>query len=136
MSDLRDTMGPEAQKVLDGLLRKRLYVAFIRPVRPLDDELSAQITALLPQHFTWLLEQEREGRVFAAGPFIGDDGESYPGDGMFILQAGSLEEARALTAQDPINAAGLRTADVRAWELNEGGFTVTVRYSDGGFSLR
>lgn len=133
--DLREAIDPDSQKILDGLLRKRLYVAFVRPVRTLDEQLAREINALLPKHWEWLLEQEGHGRVFAAGPFVGEDEESYSGDGMFIIQAASLSAARSIVHGDPIVASGLRTAEVRPWELNEGGLTLTVRFSNSGFEL-
>ncbi len=133
--DLRAGMDAQVQATLDGLLQKRLYVAFVRPVRQLDAELTRQIGALLPEHFAWVIEQERCGRLFAAGPFLGDDGNSYPGDGMFILQASSLDEATVIAQRDPITVAGLRAVEVRSWELNEGAFTLTVRFSDGRYEL-
>lgn len=134
--DLRGTMGDATRAILEGLLRRRLYVVFLHPVRPLDDELATKINALLPLHWEWMLGNEENGRVFAAGPFVGRDGESYPGDGMVIYRADSLEEAEALANADPIVVAGLRTAEVRPWELNEGGFTITVRHSNGRHVFR
>lgn len=135
MADLRDSIRGDAQATLERLLRKRLYVLMLRPIRPLDDELSEQTAALLPAHFEWLFEQERQGRIFAAGPFVGEDEQTYTGEGMFIVRAGSFEEARKLAQGDPIVASGLRTAEVRAWELNEGAISVRLSYSDGTFSI-
>lgn len=135
MADLRDSIRGDAHVTLERLLRKRLYVAMIRPVRPLDDELSEQIGAMLPAHFEWLFEEERKGRIFAAGPFLGENEATYTGDGMFILRAGSLGEAREVMAGEPIVQRGLRTAEVSAWELNEGAISVRISYSDGTFSI-
>lgn len=135
MADLRDSIRGDAQATLERLLRKRLYVLLMRPVRELDAELSEQMGELLPAHFEWVFEQERNGRMFAAGPFLGEDEQTYTGEGMFIIRAESLADARALAATDPMISGGIRTVDVRAWELNEGRVSVTVRYSDGTFSL-
>lgn len=45
-------------------------------------------------------------RVRLAGPMLSDDGERMLGS-MFVLEATSLEEARALNARDPYTQAGL-----------------------------
>jgi len=134
-ASLRDGMSDAVQSRLDGFLRQRLYVAIVRPTREVDAEFAQLLGEQLPGHWEWLLELEQQGKVFAAGPFLGDDGESYPGEGMLIFRASSLEEAREMAAGDPIIRVGLRTAEVRQWELNEGGFTVSVRYSNSRFEL-
>ena len=51
---------------------------------------------------------------------------------MVIVRAASLEEAGKFAAEDPMHESGARTFRIRPWLLNEGGITVTVRYSDGG----
>ncbi|HSH22010.1 MAG TPA: YciI family protein [Candidatus Caenarcaniphilales bacterium] len=135
MADLGDSIRGDVRTTLERLLRKRLYVLMLRPIRPLDEDLAEQTAALLPAHFEWLFEQERQGRIFAAGPFLGEDEQSYTGEGMFIVRAGSLEEARELARGEPIIAHGLRTAEVRPWELNEGAISVRLSYSDGSFSI-
>lgn len=135
LADLRDTMSGEAQEILNRLLRKRLFVSFVRPVRPLDEELAQQISDLLPAHWEWLFAQEAQGRVFAGGPFLADDLESYPGDGMIVYRAETLQEAREIAVGDPIVVAGLRTVDVRPWELNEGRLRISITFSDGTYSF-
>jgi len=135
MADLRDSISGDVRATLERLLRKRLYVVMVRPIRPLDSELSEQIGAMLPAHFEWLFEQERHGRLFAAGPFMGDDEQTYTGEGMFIVRAESLADAGELMAREPIVEKGLRTAEVRPWELNEGTVSVRITYSDGTFSI-
>lgn len=135
MADLRDSISDDVRATLERLLRKRLFVVMVRPIRPLDRELSDEIGAMLTAHFEWLFEQERNGRLFAAGPFLGDDEQTYNGDGMFIVRAESLADARELMAREPIVEKGLRTADVRPWELNEGTISVRITYSDGTFAI-
>ena len=53
------------------------------------------------------------------------------GDGMVIIRAGSLAEARAIAEEDPMHQCGARSFTVRPWLLNEGTITLKVRYSDG-----
>ena len=49
---------------------------------------------------------------------------------MSIVRAGSAEEARAILAKDPFVEQGVVSVELRRWLLLEGGFTVTVRFSD------
>lgn len=53
-----------------------------------------------------LLEQ---GKVFAAGGWVGVDG------GMAILQVATIEEARAILAADPAIVSGVFEADLDQW---------------------
>jgi uncharacterized protein YciI len=89
---------------------------------------------LLPDHLNYMIDLEKRGMLFASGPFqAGKD--LLPGTGMTILKVGSLEEAEAIAREDPLNKSGLRTFEVRTWQLNEGSFTVTVNYSDRSYHI-
>jgi uncharacterized protein YciI len=52
---------------------------------------------LLPQHLAFLREQIEQGRYVVAGP-VTDETDIV---GMIIVKAASLEDALALTSQDP-----------------------------------
>src|SRR3546814_7767222 len=67
----------------------------------------------------------------AAGPHWADDEESWEGEGMIVLRAGSLAEARAVAEADPMHASGARTFRVRPWLINEGSITVKVSFAAG-----
>ena len=84
---------------------------------------------LLPEHLTYMIDLEKRGILFASGPFLPD--EHVPaGTGMTILRASSREEAEAIAKEDPFNKSGMRTFEIKIWQLNEGSYTVTVNYSD------
>jgi uncharacterized protein YciI len=51
----------------------------------------------------------REGRSFAGGGYVGEDG------GMAIVRAATLEEARAMLAADPAIRNGVFVAELRQW---------------------
>jgi len=51
------------------------------------------------------------GKLVLADPFS-DDGNLR---GMFVLQVGSMEEARALTDDDPAVQAGRLAPEIRPW---------------------
>ena len=85
----------------------------------------------LQEHLKYQLELEADGSIFAAGPFADDNEQEWEGEGMVILRAISLEEARAIAENDPMHKSGARTFRVRPWMMNEGSITLKVTYSDG-----
>ncbi len=108
-----------------GLLAKRLYVILTTPTGPLD-ALATQLGA----HLAYQKDLEARGVTFAAGPFADDAETQWSGEGMIIVRAASLAEARAIADADPMHASGVRRYRIRPWLLNEGAVTLTVRYSE------
>lgn len=120
MSDAPSDVHPMTSRFLG----KELYLVVTRPVR------SPQITdALLSAHLAHQVELERRGIMFAAGPLY-PRGSDKPEAGMIVLRAGSFEEAEAITKEDPLHKAGVRSFTLQKWRVNEGSITVTVNYSD------
>ena len=109
-----------------GLLAKRLYVVLTKPVGGID-----AVKENLQDHLRYQLELEASGAMFAAGPFADDGEQEWEGEGMVILRASSLEEARSLAENDPMHKSGARSFRVRPWMLNEGSITLKVTYSNG-----
>lgn len=130
---LRETYMSEAQdevKTLsERMLQKILYVVLTTPVRPM-----SELAELLPQHLKYMIDLEKRGILFASGPFIADE-QIAPGTGMTILRASSHAEAEAIAREDPFNKSGMRTFEIRTWQLNEGSFTITINYSDQSYSI-
>ncbi|MFN3890464.1 MAG: YciI family protein [Beijerinckiaceae bacterium] len=96
------------------------YIIFWDPVPGAGDR-----RAVHPQHIAKVLELEADGRLFAAGPFLGDDG-APDGRGMFILRLNSIEEAHAIAQADPYYKAGFRTYRVARWRRGEGAISLRV----------
>ena len=109
-----------------GMLQKQLYVVFTRPTKGL-----GPVMAVIKEHLDFQCELERKGIMFGAGPFWADNETDWLGEGMVIIRAGSLAEAKAIAATDPMHKSGAREFTVRPWLLNEGTVTVKVTYSDG-----
>jgi uncharacterized protein YciI len=63
-------------------------------------------------HRQWLDEQHRAGRLLFSGPTT--DG-AY---GVYIMLASSLDEAKAVAAQDPHHVKGVREMEVREWRAH------------------
>ena len=125
MSELQDRIN----ELNSRMLQKLLYVVLTTPIRPM-----SELLPLLPDHLHYMIDLEKRGILFASGPFLASKDVS-PGTGMTILRAGSLEEAEAIAREDPLNKSGMRTFEVRIWQLNEGSFTVTVNYSDRSYHI-
>lgn len=108
-----------------GVLAKQLYVILTTPTGDLD-----AIRAQLGEHLAYQKDLEARGITFAAGPFANDGETEWSGEGMIIVRAASAQEASAIADADPMHRSGARRFRVRPWLLNEGSYTVTVRYSE------
>ena len=102
-----------------GMLRLKLFVIFSHG-KGLD------LKPYLADHLAYMIALEREGTLFASGPF----GDGTRGDGMTIVRAASEEEARAIAQRDPFVANGIRTFKIQPWTVMEGSLSVTVNFSD------
>ena len=119
-----------AQDVLNasaGCLQKQMYVYFTKPANGL-----GPVMENLEEHLKFQVEIEQKGIMFGAGPFWTDDEQRWEGEGMIIIRAESLAEARKIAESDPMHASGARTFTIRPWLMNEGCVTMRVTYSDGG----
>ena len=114
----------------EGFLAKQLYVIFTKPtdgIKPVMDNLK--------EHLAFQIELEKEGTMFAAGPNWTDDEKSWEGDGMVVVRAKSLAEAKQIAARDPMHQSGARKFTVRPWFVNEGTIAVRLNYSKGTFEM-
>ena len=109
-----------------GMLQKQLYAVFTSPANGM-----GPVMANIEAHLKFQIELEQKGIMFGAGPFWTDDEKEWQGEGMVIIRAGSLAEAKAIAETDPMHNSGARTFRVRPWLLNEGTVTIKVTYSDG-----
>jgi uncharacterized protein YciI len=108
-----------------GFLSQQLFVIFSTPAAdygPIDEATD--------DHLAHQLAIEAEGKLFAAGPLCTDDGLSFEGEGMIIVRAGSMDEAREIADRDPMHRSGARTYRIRPWIMNEGAISLTVHLSD------
>ncbi len=63
------------------------------------------------QHVDFLVEKEKEGKIFARGRFT--DGEG----GLVIYVAESLDEAMTLAGSDPYVSTGARDLELHEWDM-------------------
>jgi uncharacterized protein YciI len=118
-----------AEELMAKMLKKRLYAIIWKSYgKP---ELIKQNLA---KHLQFMIGLEKRGALFASGPFAPGDGAQI-GDGLTILRAVSLDEAKVFANSDPFVIAGARTYDIREWTVMEGRIGVTVSLSDGGIRI-
>ena len=112
-----------------GGLQKLYFVCFSTPVRP-----AAELEANLESHKAYLSLLEREGRLLAAGPLLGDDAR-YDGSGLLVYRVSRRKEAEAIAQNDPFHIKGLRTYTLKPWQVNEGSLEVRLLFSQRRFEL-
>jgi uncharacterized protein len=131
MNDLivtaRETVDISKQR---GFLAKQLYVVFTTPTNGI-----GPVMENLQSHLDYQELLEKRGIMFAAGPHWTDDEQRWEGEGMVVVRASSLAEAKAIAADDPMHKSGARTYRVRPWLVNEGTLAVKLDFTTGRFSL-
>ena len=114
-----------AEELMAKMLKKRLYAVIWKSFGKPD-----LIKQNLAKHLQFMIGLEKRGALFASGPFTPGDGAQI-GDGLTILRAVSLDEAKVFANSDPFVIAGARTYEIREWTLMEGSIGMTVNFSDG-----
>jgi uncharacterized protein YciI len=84
------------------------YLIQRRAIRP-----RAEWTVSLDQHLVWMKQQHDAGRILFSGPTA--DRKL----GMYVIRAGSKEEAEAVAASDPYTKAGFCVFDLLEWEVHQ-----------------
>ncbi|MBW8638455.1 YciI family protein [Hoeflea sp. WL0058] len=113
-------MPEKAAALVSKMLQLNLYVVFWHGK---DQDLMP----LLADHLEYLVELEKQGKVFASGPM----GAPEKRNGMTILRAADEAEARRLAENDPFAKNGIRDFTIEPWTVMEGTFTVEMHFSDG-----
>ncbi|MDC0190702.1 YciI family protein [Rhodospirillales bacterium] len=90
--------------------------------------------AVLEEHLAYQVQLEEDGKLFAAGPLLREDGE-MAGIGLIIVKAGTLDEAKEIANQDPFHRSGLRAYKIWPWKINEGGVDLKIRFAAGSFDI-
>ena len=121
-------MADDVRAACEGMLQLQLYAIFTRPVSGM-----GPVMEILEDHLQYQISMEKDGTLFAAGPFWTDDEQQWRGEGMVVVRAKSLEAARAIAEKDPMHAAGARTFEVRPWLINEGTLTLRLNHSTKTF---
>lgn len=84
------------------------YLAMRTAVKP-----RAEWTATLEEHLSWMKEQHEQGSILISGP---TRDRKY---GIYLIRAGSREEAEAVAASDPFTACGGCTFELLEWDVHQ-----------------
>ena len=116
------------EQLLASMLKKTLFVAINRVVAP-----ASTIEPFVAEYLAYMNALEAEGCLWASGPFI-EEGVLV-GDGLTILSTSTIEEARKAMEEEPLIKRGLRSFELRKWELREGRIDISLRASVSRYSL-
>jgi uncharacterized protein YciI len=81
-------------------------------------------------HHRYLVDLERKGILFAAGPFVNEKGVRV-GVGMLLIRARTTAEATRIAMREPYTRAGQRVMTVTPWQRNEGTLRLSLNLADG-----
>ena len=119
----------QVEGVQNSLVREQCYICWMTPnedAPPL--AISKEQIGL--DHHAYLLDLERRGVLFGAGPFVDEKGHRH-GAGMIIIRAKARAEAEATAFAEPYTEAGQRIMVLTPWQRNEGAVTLNLRFADG-----
>ncbi len=95
-------------------MSQQTYLYLIRPTRPdfSPEGMTPQEQRLMGEHWVYLQGLFAEGRLLLTGPCT--DGAF----GIAIFEAGSLEEARQVAANDPAVQGGIMRVEVHPYRVS------------------
>ena len=125
MSDTQQRL----EKISKNLSREQCYLIMMRPAKnPPKPPIS--LPEIRIKHHEYLVEMEKNGVLFAAGP-LRDEHEPSLGHGLLIFRAKTSEEAREFAMLEPYTRYGLKNIEIIPWQRNEGGLTLNLRLAEG-----
>jgi uncharacterized protein len=115
-------------ELLAPMLNRTLFVAINRVAAP-----ASAIEPFVAEHLAYMNSLEAAGRLWASGPFF-EEGVLV-GDGLTIRSTNTIEQARQAMEEKPLIKRGLRTLELKKWELREGRMDISLRASVSRYSL-
>lgn len=116
----------KVQALKDKMWKREYFVMFRTVANP------ARIPTVMLEHYEWMIDLEKRGRVLVSGPVADRAGNQAAG--MTVFRAESWEEAENLAAGDPFVSCGAVTFEIKRWQINEGRINVSIDFSDQTFS--
>ena len=92
------------------------YMAFLKKGPKWSPEVTEQTKKVQAAHLANIEKLVDEGKMILAGPFL----DEWEVRGIFVYKVDSMEEAIALTKQDPAVIAGRLTLEVHPWYSAKG----------------
>ena len=84
------------------------YLILRKPVKPREEW-----TVALDEHLVWMKRQHEAGRILFSGPTT--DRKL----GIYVIRAGSRDEAETIAKSDPYTEAGFCAFDLLEWEVHQ-----------------
>ena len=128
-SEAKPQSSATAEELMAKMLKKRLYAVIWKSFGKPD-----LIRQNLAKHLQFMIGLEKRGALFASGPFAPGNGAQI-GEGMTILRAVSLDEAKVFANSDPFVIAGARSYEIREWTLMEGRIGISLDFSDNSYRI-
>lgn len=117
-------------KATQGMIQWQVYIIQTTPAKGM-----GPVMANLQEHLKYQTRMEQEGVYIAAGPHWLDDEQTWNGEGLIVVRAKNLAEARQIALNDPMHKSGARTFRVRPWLINEGTINIKVNFSTRTYTL-
>ena len=115
------------------LAREQCYVCWMTaPAKP--PAMPKPADKMRMDHHRYLVDLERKGILFAAGPFVNEKGDRV-GLGMIIIRARSTAEATRIAQREPYTRAGQRIMTITPWQRNEGSMRMSLNLAAGELTL-
>ena len=126
---MSDDHKSRAAAIQGSLSREQCYVLMMKP-NPAPPPMPCSPEEMRIVHHEYLLDLERRGILFGAGPFVDETGNRV-GSGMIIIRAKNRSEAEAIGNAEPYTAAKQRLMEFIPWQRNEGTVRMNLRFADG-----
>jgi uncharacterized protein YciI len=84
------------------------YLIHRKPIRPREEW-----TVSLDEHLVWMKQQHEAGRILFSGPTRDRT------LGIYVIRAGSREEAERIAGSDPYTTAGFCAFELFEWEVHQ-----------------
>ena len=120
---------PDPRLLLARAAKLRLFLMLRRTAN------QSELTQRLGLHLVWMIDQERQGRIFLSGPVAPHSGDVVL-DGLTVIRAASLAEAQGIAEKDPFVTSGAVTFELREWTVNEGSLSLSLSLSDSSVAFR
>lgn len=130
---MAEDLKARVQALQKSLAREQCYLCWMRP-NPDAPPLPASAEEMRLVHHDYLVDLERKGALFAAGPFVDETGQRH-GAGLLIIRAKTRAEAEALAFAEPYTKAGQRLMELTPWQRNEGVINMSLRLADGALEI-
>jgi hypothetical protein len=126
---MSDDHKSRAAAIQGSLSREQCYVLMMKP-NPTSPPMPCSPEEMRVVHHEYLLDLERRGILFGAGPFVDENGNRV-GAGMIIIRAKNRTEAETIGNAEPYTAAKQRLMEFIPWQRNEGTVRMNLRFADG-----